>query len=97
MDLARRRKKSASPLLRKLPFVILVVHLQAIMMTLMMVMMRRDIMIIAMMLLKMPMPVIYLEAISRGQPLLLAVMEDTLTKKMLRYFAWTYLTSDQGV
>ena len=89
MDLTRRRKERASPLSRKLPFVILAVHLQAIMM---MVMMRRDIMIIAMMvvmmmlMVKMSMPVIYLEAISRGQPLLLAVMEDTLTKKMLRYF-----------
>ena len=84
MYLARRRKESASPLSRKLPFVVLVVHLQAIMMTVM----RRDIMIIAMRrdimmnMVKMVMPVIYLEAISRGQPLLLAVMEDTLTKKM---------------
>ena len=39
-------------------------------------------MIMVMIMVKMPMPVIYLEAISRGQPLLLAVMEDTLTKKM---------------
>ena len=90
--MARRRKESASPLSRKLPFVILTIHLRAIMMTMMMVIMRRDMMILAMKMLllmmmvmimvEMPMTVIYLEAICRGQPLLLAVMEDTLTKKM---------------
>ena len=41
--------------------------------------------VMMMLMVKMSMPVIYLEAISRGQPLLLAVMEDTLTK-ILRYF-----------